>query len=296
VSSVPKIHIITGPTAVGKTAHALAWAEAHEAEIVSCDALLLYRGMDIGTAKPTPAEQARVPHHGIDVWPVDQPGSVVDYVRIASEAVESIHSRGKSVVVVGGSGFYLKAFFAPVADQILIDAAIKSTVAEAYTREGLAGLVRRLHALNPEGLNGLDILNPRRVIPALERCLASGKTLAGLRAAFARQPSPFAHVEKHVTLLQREEADLLNRVETRTRAMLKAGLVDEVKQLRAAGLESNPAAASAIGYRETLVWLDAGSTDYEALAQAIITGTRRLIKKQRTWFRHQLPVDVVLRL
>ena len=105
------LHIITGPTAVGKTEYALAYAAAHNAEIVSCDASLIYRGMDIGTAKPSPAELARVPHHLIDLNPVNVPYDIVAYVRDAQAAVADIFSRGRSVLVSGGSGFYLKSFF-----------------------------------------------------------------------------------------------------------------------------------------------------------------------------------------
>ena len=165
------LHIITGPTAVGKTEYALSYAAKHNAEIVSCDASLVYRGMDIGTAKPSPDELDRVPHHLIDVNEVDAPYDVVAYVRDAEAAVADIFARGKSVVVTGGSGFYLKSFFASVIDLVVVSDAIRVEVADLYAANGLEGLVAELRQRSPQGLGNLDVMNPRRVLRALERCL-----------------------------------------------------------------------------------------------------------------------------
>ena len=182
------LHIITGPTAVGKTEHALSYAQKHDAEIVSCDASLVYRGMNIGTAKPSPEELARVPHHLIDVNEVDKPYDIVAYVRDAQAAVKDIFARGKSVVVTGGSGFYLKSFFAPVIDIVVVSDTIRAQVADLYESKGLEGLVADLGQRSPEGFGNLDRLNPRRVLRALERCIASGKSLPALQAEFAARP------------------------------------------------------------------------------------------------------------
>jgi tRNA dimethylallyltransferase len=281
------LHIITGPTAVGKTEYALSYAEKHAAEIVSCDASLIYRGMDIGTAKPTPEELARVPHHLIDVHEVDQPYDIVAYVRDAQAAVADIFARGKSVVVTGGSGFYLKSFFAPVIDIVVVSDAIRAQVADLYEAAGLEGLVAELNTRSPEGLGNLDAQNPRRVLRALERCIASGKSLPVLQAEFAARPEPYADCEKQYILLERDPENLRQRVSRRVDVMLKAGLVEEVECLRALGLEQNPSAASAIGYRETLAYLN-GELERKALAAAIVQNTNHLVKKQRTWFRTQI--------
>ena len=176
----PVLHIITGPTAVGKTDYALTYAEEHNAEIVSCDALLVYKGMDIGTAKPSPDDLARVPHHLIDVNAVNEPYDITVYVRDARAAVEEITARGKSVVLTGGSGFYLKSFFAPVVDDIEVFDSTREQVAELYAAEGLEGLLIALRKNSPQGFGKLDTLNPRRVQRALERCMASGKSLPEL--------------------------------------------------------------------------------------------------------------------
>jgi len=287
------LHVLTGPTAVGKSEWALRWAERRGAEIVSCDALLFYRGMDLGTAKPSPAERARVPHHLIDLLEVTETWDVTRYVAAARAACDAIAARGRPVLVVGGSGFYLKAFFAPVADDVEVPPPVRAAVADRLRNEGLPALVAELRRLNPDGLGTLDGRNPRRVARALERCLASGRTLADLAAAFARQPPPFAAWETRLVRLDRPAAELEARIAARVRAMLDAGLVEEVRRLRAAGLERNPSAASAIGYRETLAALD-GRIRADELAAAIGRSTRALVKKQRTWFRTQLPPHRVL--
>ena len=282
------IHVLTGCTAVGKTELALRWAEAHGAEIVSCDSLLFYRGMDVGTAKPTRAELARVPHHLIDVCEPREPMDVTYYVKLARAAVDDIHARGRRVVVTGGSGFYLAAFFGPVADDVAVPDALRNEIRTRLERDGLAALVAELRALNPGGLGALDVQNPRRVTRALERCRASGRTLTDLQADFAARPGPFADCEVKLTELVRDKVELDHRVEARVVQMLAAGLVGEVRGLLARGLRENPSAAKAIGYRETIDFLEGRLAEAE-LAPAIVRNTRALVKKQRTWFKTQLP-------
>ncbi|HVU36556.1 MAG TPA: tRNA (adenosine(37)-N6)-dimethylallyltransferase MiaA [Opitutaceae bacterium] len=278
------IHVLTGPTAVGKTEWALRWAEENGAEIVSCDSLLFYRGMDIGTAKPTAAEQARVPHHLIDLCDVRERMDITVYVARARSVVNDILERNRRVLVVGGSGFYLKSFFAPVADAVEVPAAVRAEVSALSPVEALA----RLQALNPGSLGGLDVANPRRVGRALERCLASGRSISELAADFARLPAPFAGFAVQLARLDCAPGQLNERISARVAAMLGAGLVEEVQRLRAGGLETNPSAARAIGYREVIEMLD-GRLPASGLADEIARNTRALVKKQRTWFRTQLP-------
>ena len=283
----PVLHVITGPTAVGKTAYALDYAERIGAEIVSCDASLVYRGMDIGTAKPTAEERARVPHHLIDLVPVGEPYDVGRYTADAVRAVAEIESRGRPVVVTGGSGFYLKAFFGPVTDGIEVPAEVRARVASIERDEGVEGLLALLRALNPEGTGDLDIRNPRRVAKALERCLATGRSTVELARAFAAMAGPFAGYPVNLILLERDPEELRQRIARRVGLMLEAGLVDEVRRLREEGIERNPSAAAAIGYREVIEHLD-GRLERQGLAEAIAAGTRRLARKQRIWFRTQL--------
>jgi tRNA dimethylallyltransferase len=283
------IRVLTGPTAVGKTEWALRWAERHGAEIISCDSLLFYRGMDLGTAKPTAAERARVPHHLVDVCDLTELMDVARYVRLARCAVDAVLGRGRPVLVTGGSGFYLRAFLAPVTDDVAVAEELRAEVRALTLEQALV----RLRALNPGGLGGLDVANPRRVSRALERCLASGRTMSELAEEFARQPGPFAAHRVELTRLERAPEALDARIAARVDAMLEAGLVDEVRQLRARGLEGNPSAARAIGYREVLQFLDGGLPAADLRAE-IIRNTRALVKKQRTWFRNQLPPHRVL--
>lgn len=293
-SSIPggvsrqRLHVLTGPTASGKSALALAWAERHDAEILSCDALLFYRGMDLGTAKPDREDRARVPHHGIDLISVRERFDVARYVDYAQKVVEEVHARGRPVLVVGGSGFYLKAFFGPVVDRVEIPEEIRKQVADIERKGGLDGLVGRLRERNPGGTGTLDLANPRRVTRALERCLATGKSVRTLRREFAAQPGPFAGYPVSLAVIERDPGELRERIIRRTAWMLEKGLVEEVKRLRKEGLEDNPQAASAIGYRETLAWLKDDGRDEDALAAEIVHSTLRLARKQRTWIRGQL--------
>lgn len=281
------LHIISGPTAVGKTEYALEYAEAHNAEIISCDASLVYRGMTIGTAKPTASELARVPHHLIDVREVDEPYDIVAFDRAAHQAVQDITARGKSIVVTGGSGFYLKSFLAPVIDTVVVPQSVRARVAQLYDTAGLTGLLEKLAEASPEGLGTLDQQNPRRVLRALERCLAAGKSLPQLQAEFEARPVPYPEFTKRLVLLERESSALRTRVERRAAQMLADGLVEEVQGLLKLGIERNPSAAAAIGYRETIAYLK-GALPREELLPAILQNTLQLVKKQRTWFRTQI--------
>ena len=282
------IHVLTGCTAVGKTELALRWAEVSGAEIVSCDSLLFYRGADLGTAKPTKAELARVPHHLIDICDLTERMDVTYYVTKTRAVVDDILRRGRRVLVAGGSGFYLKSFFAPVADEVAVPAGLRKGLRHRLAVEGLAALVDELRRLNPAGLGALDVQNPRRVLRALERCRASGRTLAALQADFAAQPAPFADCTVKLCELVREPADLDQRIAQRVAAMLAAGLVAEVRGLLAQGLKQSGSVAQAIGYRETLDCLEGRLPEAE-LAATIVKHTRALVKKQRTWFKTQLP-------
>jgi len=283
------LEFIVGTTAVGKTEYALARARETGAVILNADALCVYRGMDIGTAKPTLEEMSRVPHYGIDLVPVRESFSVGDYLSYVHEFLAERKREGRPVVVVGGSGFYLKSFFAPVADRLEIPDSVSREVSDLEQEEGLAGLRRRLEAVNRGEVLKIDLQNPRRVSKALMRCLASNKTLSQLQSDFEQLPAPFPDWTKRVVLLERPREELEERNRRRVDAMLEAGLIEEVQRLQAEGLENNPSAASAIGYRETLAVLR-GELEVSALAERIFINTRQLMRKQRTWFRHQIPV------
>ena len=283
------LRFLIGPTAVGKTALAIDWAKANDAEILCADAPLVYRGMGIGTAKPTLAEQRQVKHHGIDLVDVGERFSIADYIAVAKKVVADVAQRGKNILVVGGSGFYLKSFFEPVTDGVGVSEEIAARAVEIFEARGLEGLIEELKKIGGENIEGLDIKNPRRAIKALERCMASSKGFQEIRRDFLNQPMPFTEFKKRMTMLVREKEDLENRIAGRVEQMLDTGLIDEVKKLRAAGLKKNPQAASVIGYRETLQYLD-GKLTLPELKALIVQDTLQLARKQRTFFK-QLPID-----
>ena len=280
----PVLRLLTGPTAAGKTEAALREAEASGAEILSCDAVCVYRGLDIGSAKPTPAERARVPHHGLDLAPPSERVSVADYVRHARAAIDDAHRRGKPVLVVGGSGFHLSAFLGPVADDLEIAPEVREEVRRLHAA-GIPAMRARLTQLEGGALPGwLDADNPLRLAKALERRLASGRPLDVLRSEFLAKPGPFADLEVRAEVLERPDAELRQRIARRTRAMLAGGLIEEARTLE--GLPDDLPAPRAVGYRETLAWLREGAKGpTEELAEAIDRSTWGLVGSQRKWFR-----------
>ncbi|MEC7907373.1 MAG: tRNA (adenosine(37)-N6)-dimethylallyltransferase MiaA [Verrucomicrobiota bacterium] len=282
------LFVLTGCTAVGKTEMALSWAESRNAEIVSCDSLLFYRHLDVGAAKPTSSERARVPHHLIDIKLPSEQVDIGEYVEMAIQTVEEIWGRERNVLVTGGSGFYLKAFFEPVVDSVLVSPETRAKVLQIDQEAGVEGMLKALKKIDPNCEEEIDTKNPRRVVKALERCLETGESVRTLKTRFQNQRNPLIDSKKNLVVLKREKSDLNVRIEKRVFEMLDNGLIDEVERLKEFGFESNPSAVNAIGYRETLEYLS-GRYDRDTLIERIATNTRRLAKKQRTWFRTQLP-------
>ena len=285
-ASAPALHVLTGPTAVGKTEAALRWAEQHDAEIISCDSVCVYRGMDIGSAKPTAEEQRRVRHHGLDLVDPSERYSVSQYVDMAREAIAAAHARGKRILVTGGSGFYLAAFFGPVTDELEIPQGITDEVRTLH-RQGLASLLLRLREIEGQKLpEWLDAQNPIRVAKALERRLASGRTLDALRDEFLTRRGPFADHAVTFELLERPDDELKARISARTRHMLEAGIIEEAERLLAMGLDPELTSSRAVGYRAVMDWLEGGKrVAHSGLAERINLDTWALVRKQRKWFR-----------
>jgi|TARA_B110000037_G_scaffold222271_2_gene296441 tRNA dimethylallyltransferase len=289
-----KLYFIVGPTAVGKTSLALDVAERLGAVILSCDAYCIYRGMDIGTAKPTAAEQSRVPHRGVDLVGPDETYAVDRYLEYATSIVQECSATGTPILVAGGSGFYLKSFFSPIVDQIAIPPELRAEVDRLYESDGLEALQRALEPFANRADATIDWNNPRRVRMALMRCRASDQPLTALQKRFSNQAEPYENIEKEVCLLEREPTELHQRIALRVDQMLEEGLVDEVSKLREDGLVSKSTAGAAIGYRETLAFLAGDLPSIDALREEIIIHTRQLARKQRTWFRKQIPIDRIL--
>jgi len=292
---VETLHIMTGVTAVGKTHLAIEWARANDAEILSCDSLLFYRGMNIGTAKPSPEELAAVPHHCIDLVPCSEPFNIGRYIEICRHCLRDLLSRGKKVLITGGSGFYLKSFLAPVIDDLYIPEAIDQEVDQLYRDQGLEAIVTRLRKHSPSDYELIDLQNPRRVIPALKRCMASGCTIGELRNRMNQASSPFEEHRKITLLLERSIESIKEKVYARTRQMLAAGLIDEVRALMEQGIERNPSASNSIGYRETIAVLN-GQLEESELEFEISKNTMKLVKKQMKWFKNQIHIDRRLNL
>ncbi len=282
----PAIHVLTGPTAVGKTETALHWAEQNDAEIISCDSICVYRGMDIGSAKPTAEEQRRIRHHGLDLVEPSERYSVSQYVDMARAAIAAAHARGKRILVTGGSGFYLAAFFGPVTDELEIPQAITDQV-RTLQRQGLSSLLLRLRELEgPQLPAWLDIQNPIRIAKALERRLASGRALDSLRDEFLSRRGPFADHSVTCELLERPDDELKTRIATRTATMLRDGIIEESERLLAMKLDPELTSARAVGYRAIMDWLEGGKrVAASGLVERINLDTWALVRKQRKWFR-----------
>ena len=287
------LYILTGYTAVGKTSLSLDWARRNNAEIISCDSLLFYKNMNVGTAKPTLSELAEVPHHLIDVVEPSFQYSIKEYSKVVNEVVSNIQARGKRILVVGGSGFYLNSFFAAVVDEFELDPVDRAQIENQFESQPLETSVEILRGMNPSGLGGLDIENPRRVLKAWLRCISSGKTLQELRREFENKPGEFDSYQKELLVLSRPREELDKRVASRVEAMLSGGLVEEVRGLISLGIKKNPSAAQAIGYRETIAYLD-GELSEDLLGETIVKNTRKFLKKQRTWFNKFLPSEAVI--
>lgn len=282
------VKIITGHTCSGKTARAIDEALACGAEIISCDSVQIYRGMDIGSAKPTQTEMRGVPHHLFDVAPPSEKFDVAKYAEQAKRAVCDILKRGKKIIVCGGSGFYLSAWFRAVTDNVEIPAAIAKKADQIEAMRGAAGLAEALLECDRTAPRFVDMQNPRRTKNALRRCLASGKTVGELLDDFKKLPPPIGNFDITLEILDLPDAVLLPKIAARTKQMIVRGLVEETRKLLDLGIEKNPSAALAIGYRQTIEWIKSGAHNTESLADEISRQTFMLVKKQRKYFRNNL--------
>lgn len=273
---------IVGPTAVGKSAAAISIAHtlggSQAWEIIGADAMQLYRGMDIGTAKVTLDERAGIPHHQIDVLDISEDASVAAYQRHAREDLDGIVSRGRMPLLVGGSGLYISAVLDRI-DFPGFDLEVRARLEQECERDGAEAMHARLRRIDPRSADVIDPRNVRRVIRALEVNEVSGHSF---QPVFPRHTSHYP--DTVVVGLEMSMEELHARIEARTRLMMSGGLLEETQALRERGLDDAPTARMATGYREALAVLNGTMTTSEAEA-AISAATRRLVKKQYTWFR-----------
>uniref|UniRef100_A0A7C2EB94 tRNA dimethylallyltransferase n=1 Tax=Ammonifex degensii TaxID=42838 RepID=A0A7C2EB94_9THEO len=270
---------ITGPTATGKTAVGIEVALRVEGEVVSADSMMVYRGMDIGTAKPTLAERKGVPHHLIDVVDPGEDFSVATFQTLARKLIREINARGRLPILVGGTGLYIKAVLDGYRFTGGVDRELRRRLAAEAGRFGPAYLHERLRAVDPETAARLHPNDLKRIIRALEVFYRTGAPIS--RAASA-ETGPEYDALVYGLFLERQE--LYRRIEERVDAMLEAGLVEEVRRLLKGGLKRDATAMQALGYKEIAAYL-AGEVTLEEAVYLLKRNTRRFAKRQLTWFR-----------
>jgi tRNA dimethylallyltransferase len=268
---------IVGPTAAGKSALSIALAHALGGEVVNADSMQLYRGMDIGTAKLTGDERAGVPHHLLDIWDVTQPASVAEYQRLARSAIDGILARGRVPLLVGGSGLYVRAALEEF-DFPGTDARLRGRLEAELAQLGPAPLHARLREADPVAAARILPSNGRRIVRALEVIELTGGPFA------AELPEPRPVYDAVQVGVDRDPAELDQRIALRVDRMWAAGLVGEVRELAARGLREGRTAGRALGYQQVLRFLDGTCTEEEAYAETI-RATRRFVRRQRSWFR-----------
>lgn len=286
--------VLVGPTASGKSALAVALAgrltaAGRPAEIVNADSMLVYRGMDIGTAKPSAAELAAVPHHLVDVYDIDKTATVAEFQELARAAIDDCRDRSVLPIVVGGSALYIRA----IVDDFRFpgtDARLRAGLEAELERHGPEPLHARLAEVDPAAAAAIEPRNGRRIVRALEVIRLTGEPFQATLPAHAA-------VLPDLTMLglDVDRPTLDRRIADRVRAMWRAGFVDEVRELAARGLRDGLTASRALGYRQVLAYLD-GETDEAGAMDATITATRKFARRQDAWFRRDprirwLPYD-----
>lgn len=277
----PRLGFIVGPTGVGKSELALALAERLQAEIVNADSRQLYRGMDIGTAKPTPAQRARVVHHLIDVAEPEQPIDVARFKLMAEAAIAEIAARGRAILIVGGSGLYLRVLRQGLFNGPPAAPAIRRELMDLARREGVDRLHRTLMEIDPSTAQRLHRNDLTRVVRALEVYRLTGVALSAHQAAHRFPHGPSPSLTLGLTLAREP---LYRSLERRLDAMMEAGLVAEVGALLARGLAPSHTLLRTIGYKEIAAAL-AGEMSLDRALEEAKRATRRLAKRQTTWFR-----------
>jgi tRNA dimethylallyltransferase len=275
---VARCRFLAGPTASGKSAVALELAERLGGEIITADSMQVYRGLDLGTAKPTPEEQARIPHHLLDVCDLPEAFDAAQFRQRATVAAADILARGRVPIFCGGTGLYLKAFIEGLGEAPPSDTALRAELEALPLETLLAELAER----DPACFAVIDRQNPRRVVRAVEVIRLTGRPFSAQRAAWPTDQA--GHRAVPYVCLHRSSADLQARIAARVDIMFAQGLVAETERLLAAGLEHNRTALQAIGYRQVVGHLR-GEHDLATTVELVKIRTRQFAKRQLTWFR-----------
>jgi tRNA dimethylallyltransferase len=277
------VGFIVGPTGAGKSALAMEVAERADCEIVNADSRQFYRGMDLGTAKPSAEDRARVPHHLVDVRNPDESLDVAEFAQLARAAIENISARGRNPLVVGGSGLYLRVIRGGIFRGPAASAEIRGRLAKIAEQQGVAHLHQRLREIDPEAANRIGVNDLYRIVRALEVFELTGEAISAhqLRHRFADIGYDTLTVGVEV-----ERKKLYQAIDTRFDAMVSAGLVEEVRALIEAGYSPGKPPLSTIGYKQIGEYLRGEMTLTDAVSQAK-QESRRLAKRQLTWFRRE---------
>ncbi len=270
--------VLLGPTAVGKSAVALAIARKAGGEIISCDSMQVYRGMDIGTAKPSPEEREEIPHHLIDVTEPEERYDVARFLRDAEATVDLVKSRGKLAILAGGTPMYLKVFLFGIFDGPPADDELRTKLKDEAREKGSGALWEKLKEVDPEAAGRIHPNDLRRIVRALEVHEKTGTPISTLQKEWDEKGSARDAV---IVGLNRPREILYRRVDERVDRMFELGFVDEVRRLKD---RLGPTASRALGYAEVVKYLDGGYTLEEA-AQAVKNNTHNFVRKQTTWYR-----------
>jgi tRNA dimethylallyltransferase len=278
VTDTGSVIALLGPTAVGKTAVSLVIGRQVPAEIIAVDSMQVYRGLDIGTAKPTPAERQAIPHHLIDVVELRSQFSVFDFVRLAGKAMGEIHARRRVAILCGGTGLY----FTALQKGLAATPASQPDLRAELEAQPLAVLLEELRRADLQTYQRIDRRNPRRVIRAVERLRLTDRLA---RPEPTWRSTGTRNCRARVFILDREDVDLRERIDRRVRGMMEAGLVEETRKLLNEGLAENRTAMQAIGYRQVVEYFEGRRSLAETITM-IRQRTWQLARRQRTWFRH----------
>ena len=279
---MPQIITIAGPTASGKTALSIQLAKEMDGEIVSCDSMQVYKDMDIGTAKPTPEEQQGIPHHMLSVAEPWEDFSVSRYCAMADPIVEDILRRGKSPIIVGGTGLYMDALIRGNAFAPCPSTGRREELEALAASQGIEAVIERLRAVDPESAARLHPSDQKRIIRAMEVYLETGMTITEHNRKTQEIPPKYHPIR--FTLTDRQRQTLYDRIDRRVDAMVEAGLIEEIQGLLARGIPEKCTAMQAIGYKEFVAALH-GACSLEEAAGQVKQSSRRYAKRQLTWFR-----------
>lgn len=279
---MPQIITIAGPTASGKTALSILLAKEMDGEIVSCDSMQVYKDMDIGTAKPTPEEQQGIPHHMLSVAEPWEDFSVSRYCAMADPIVEDILRRGKSPIIVGGTGLYMDALIRGNAFAPCPSTGRREELEALAASQGIEAVIERLRAVDPESAARLHPSDQKRIIRAMEVYLETGMTITEHNRKTQEIPPKYHPIR--FALADRQRQTLYDRIDRRVDTMVEAGLIEEIQGLLARGIPEKCTAMQAIGYKEFVAALH-GACSLEEAAGQVKQSSRRYAKRQLTWFR-----------